>query len=227
MGTPQSPYKNRGPVETSSISTAIACSPPMPWIRIESAGSGGLVVKSEDGTARTYTGLVAGTVLRGPFSEITSMTCSKILYGDGEPPANTLGAMAPASTGALGSAKLSLAPADGAAPIVVGDNDPRLPGYWKTAATQTASWTVAIDTLYIVNATNTAGVATLPLIDATNDGHRAGMFNAGTTAAVWTPATGDACGGTAASNGTKAGPAAGVMGTLVANLATRRWIPLA
>ena len=53
------------------------------------------------------------------------------------------------------------------------------------------------------------------------------MFNAGTTAAVWTPASGDTVGGTAASNATLAGPAAGLMKTLVANLATRRWIPLA
>ncbi len=221
------PYPNRGPTEATSISTPLPFSPPMPWIHVESAGSGGLVVKSESGATKTYTNLPAGRVLRGPFSEITSMTLTRISYGDGNPPTSTLGTVAPGATGSLGAVKLSVAPADSGNPIAVGDNDPRLPGYWQTAATQTASWTVAIDTLYILNTTNTAAVATLPALAVGNDGHRVGMFNAGTTAGVWTPASGDCVGGTAASNATLAGPAAGVMKTLIANLATRRWIPLA
>jgi hypothetical protein len=227
MSQPRAPYANRGPVQYTSISSAVEFDPPIPWIHVESAGSGGLVVKSEDGTARTYTSLPAGRTLYGPFTEITSMTLARILVGDGKAPEDTLGTAAPAATGSLGAVKMSVAPADGANPIAVGDNDPRLPGYWKTAATQTASWTLDIDTLYIINTTNTAATATLPAISSSNDGHRVGMFNAGTTAAVWTPASGDTVGGTAASNATLAGPAAGTMKTLVANLAVRRWIPLA
>lgn len=87
MGKPQSPYANRGPIEYTSIASAVPFAPPIVWIQVVSAGSGGLVVKAEDGTARTYTGLVAGDVLSGPFSEITSMTCSKIRVGDGPVPA--------------------------------------------------------------------------------------------------------------------------------------------
>lgn len=112
----------------------------------------------------------------------------------------------------------------GLGPDLLGD---RGTGRYLTAATRTASFNVTLDVLEIVNATNTAATATLPAISATNDGHKASIFNAGTTAAVFTPASGDCCGGTAASNATVAGPAAGVMKTLVANLATRRWIPLA
>jgi hypothetical protein len=77
---------NRGPIEYSAISPAVTFNPPIQWIQVATAGSGGLVVKDEGGTSRTYTGLLAGQVLAGPFSEITSMTTSKILVGDGHAP---------------------------------------------------------------------------------------------------------------------------------------------
>ncbi len=221
------PVANRGPIPYSSLASPVAFDPPIQWVQVASAGSGGLVVKDEGGTARTYAGLTNGATLYGPFSELTSMTLSGILAGDGRAPTFAPSGFGAATTGALGTVEMSVAPAAAATPIAVGDNDPRLPGYWMTAVTQTASWSLAVDTLYILNTTNTAAVATLPAIANANDGHRVGMFNAGTTAGVWTPASGDCVGGTAASNATLAGPAAGVMKTLVANLATRRWIPLA
>lgn len=80
------PQANRGPIEYTTISSALTFSPPIAWIQIITAGSGGLVVKDETGTARTYTGLNAERPLVGPFNEITSMTCSKIMVGDGDPP---------------------------------------------------------------------------------------------------------------------------------------------
>ncbi len=86
MGLPTPPYPNRGPIEISSVSTAISYSPAIRWIQIVTAGSGGLVVKDEGGVSRTLTGLLAGQPLFGPFTEITSMTCSKILVGDGPCP---------------------------------------------------------------------------------------------------------------------------------------------
>lgn len=86
MGLTTAPYANRGPIEIASVSSAITYSPAIRWIQVISAGSGGLVVKDESGTARTYTGLLAGEVLFGPFLEITSMTLSKIRAGDGPAP---------------------------------------------------------------------------------------------------------------------------------------------
>jgi hypothetical protein len=245
MGLPLGNFPNRGPIEYTSISSAVAFDPPIAWIQVVTAGSGGLVVKSQDGTAQTYAGLVAGDIYYGPFNQITSMTCSKIRVGDGAvPPANPAlaatqvnGTTVPAG-GALttgnvlqvsGASALTYAPVNvgGGSDYVIGSLPATNQQRYSTAATQTASWTVAVDILYILNTTNTAATATLPAISSSNDGHVAAMFNAGTTAAVWTPASGDTVGGTAASNATKAGPAAGVMATLVANLATRRWIPLA
>lgn len=101
MGKAQAPYANRGPIEATSISTALAFSPPMPWIHVVSAGSGSIVIVSEDGNSHTLTGLVAGDVLLGPFAGITSMTLSKIRYGDGPPPASTAGVAVPSLTGSL------------------------------------------------------------------------------------------------------------------------------
>lgn len=90
MGQARGPFSNRGPVEVTSISTAITPSAPadvpINWIQIITAGSGGLVVKDEGGAARTYTGLLAGDTFYGPFAEITSMTVGKIRYGDGQAP---------------------------------------------------------------------------------------------------------------------------------------------
>lgn len=246
MGLPLGNFPNRGPIEYTSISAGgVAFDPPIAWVQVVTAGSGGLVVKSQDGTAQTYAGLIGGDVYYGPFNEITSMTCSKIRVGDGvvAPPnparasASVNGTTVPAG-GALttgnvlqvnGVASTTYAPVNvgGGSDYVTGSLPATNQQRYSTAATKTASWTVAVDILYILNTTNTAATATLPAIDTTNDGHIAAMFNAGTTAAVWTPASGDTVGGTAASNATLAGPATGVMKTLVANLATRRWIPLA
>lgn len=86
MGLLTAPYANRGPIEISSISSALTYAPAIRWIQVITAGSGGLVVKDESNTARTYTGLLAGEVLFGPFTEITSMTLGKIRTGDGPAP---------------------------------------------------------------------------------------------------------------------------------------------
>ncbi len=90
MTLARTPTANRGPIEYSSLASPVPfntdTNPPIAWIQVITAGSGGLVVKDEAGTARTYTGLNAERVLVGPFSELTSMTCSKIMVGDGPPP---------------------------------------------------------------------------------------------------------------------------------------------
>ena len=87
MGQPRKPFANRGPIEYTSLSSAVSfADQPISWIQVVTAGSGGLVVKSEDGTARTYAGLNAGDTYYGPFTELTSMTCSKIRVGDGVAP---------------------------------------------------------------------------------------------------------------------------------------------
>lgn len=88
MSLPQDPYRNRGPIEYTSVS-AVAFSPPIRWVQVITAGSGGLVVKDEGGASRTYTGLVSGEVLFGPFAELTSMTLSKIRVGDGPAPTSS------------------------------------------------------------------------------------------------------------------------------------------
>ncbi len=86
MGKPTAPYNNRGPIEITSVSTALTYDPPIRWIMVETAGSGGLVVKDEGGVSRTFTGLLPGRPIPGPFTEITSMTCTKIVAGDGPTP---------------------------------------------------------------------------------------------------------------------------------------------
>lgn len=87
MSIPQGPpRKNRGPIEYTSIPTAVSFSPAIGWVQVVSAGSGGLVVKDESGTSRTYAGLAAGDTYYGPFSELTSMTLTKLRVGDGTPP---------------------------------------------------------------------------------------------------------------------------------------------
>lgn len=90
MSKPKAPYSNRGPIESTSIPSPLPFSPPIVWIQIVTAGGGGLAVKTEDGAAQTYTGLLAGDVLPGPFAEITSTTCAKIRYGDGAPPTSAI-----------------------------------------------------------------------------------------------------------------------------------------
>jgi hypothetical protein len=119
-------FANRGPKPYTSIPSAVTFDPPVAWIHVESAGSGGLVVKTEDGTSQTYTSQPAGRTLYGPFKEITSMTLSRILVGDGKGPEDTSGTAAPAATGALGAVKMSTAASDTANPIAVGTNDARV-----------------------------------------------------------------------------------------------------
>lgn len=102
--------------------------------------------------------------------------------------------------------------------------DTYLHGHWKTAAAQTAPFTAAIDTLYAYVVSTAAWAITFPAISS-NDGHRIGVFNNGTTAAILTPNGNDAIGGTAASAATAAGPAAGVLTIYTANAATGRWLP--
>lgn len=165
MGKTYGPYLNRGPIEYTSVASPVtfgdsASSPPIPWIRVVTAGSGGLVVKAEDGTSRTYTGLRAGETLIGPFSEITSMTCSKIRAGDGPPPpadpassafselyTNATTAQAqvnvPLGTAILAAGTPMAAFADNAgasAPGVTLANSKAVGIRWNNFATQTAVW---------------------------------------------------------------------------------------
>src|SRR5262245_44588171 len=76
---------NRGPKPYTSISSAVDFTPPILWIQIITAGSGGLVVVDDSGTTQTYSGLTDERVLVGPFRQITSMTCSLIHVGDSVP----------------------------------------------------------------------------------------------------------------------------------------------
>lgn len=102
--------------------------------------------------------------------------------------------------------------------------DASLHGHFKTAAAQTALFSAAIDTLYAVVVATAAFAVTFPALGSSNDGHRIGIFNNGTTAATLTPTGSDAIGGTAASGATAAGPAAGVLSIYYANVATGRWL---
>jgi len=180
---------NRGPIDYTSISSAVTFVPPILWIMVISTGSGGLVVKDETGTSRTYAGLAAGDPpLVGPFTEITSMTCTKIRVGDSLPvptpekgssglngasvadlSSMTTGQVIRATgTDTLGAGAVNLANTAAVTGSLPATNQQT----WATAAAETGSWTVAIDTLNIHNTTNTAGVATLPAISASNDGRR-------------------------------------------------------
>lgn len=129
MSIPQiQPRANRGPVPVASISTALDFTGyPIQWVNVTSAGSGGLVVKDEAGTTQTYAGLAVGRTLYGPFTELTSMTLSGLLYGDGQAPETSAVATALASTtSALGGVKMSVAPASADSPTAVGTNDARV-----------------------------------------------------------------------------------------------------
>lgn len=130
MPIPQSPpLPTFGPIQISSISAAIEYpkTNPIAWVYVSAAGSGGLVVKDQTGTARTYSGLAVGKIINGPFTTLTSMTLSGLWYGSGEPPADIAVASALASTtSALGGVKMSVAPASADSPIAVGTNDARV-----------------------------------------------------------------------------------------------------
>jgi hypothetical protein len=237
MSKPQDPYANRGPVEVTSVSTAIKFSPPMPWIQIRSAGSGGLVVKSEDGTSRTFTNLLAGDVLRGPFSELTSMTVTRLWYGDGEPPTSTLaasstvnGASAPAGSGLTAGNVLQVTAATALAygPVNLAGGPNFVTGVAPlatTAAQQTTTFTAALDVLYQLALTS-AAVINLPALSGTEI-HKVHFFNPSGSAAVITPNTGTpdliaVSGGT--TGATAAGPTAGKMQTWVGMAAVNRWV---
>jgi hypothetical protein len=159
MSLATSPYANRGPIEIASISTALTYTPAIRWVQVISAGSGGLVVKDEGGVARTFTGLLAGQVLAGPFSEITSMTLTKILVGDGPapevfPPAVTAALTVDAlttqytipvdlSSAILAAGTPMAAWADNAgasAPGITLANSKAVGLRWNNFATQTAVW---------------------------------------------------------------------------------------
>ncbi len=130
MSLTQSPPEAAfGPIQISSISTAITASKanPINWVYVSSAGSGGLVVKDQGGTARTYSGLIVGDLISGPFTQLTSMTVAGLWYGSGPPPQNIAAATARASTtSALGGVKMSVAPASADSPTAVGTNDARV-----------------------------------------------------------------------------------------------------
>lgn len=85
MSLPQQPFKNRSRQFTSA-STATSFSPPIGWFQMMAAGD--ITMADEAGTAVAYTGLLAGQTVPGPFSAFTSTTSSKVLLGDGPPPAS-------------------------------------------------------------------------------------------------------------------------------------------
>ncbi len=99
-------FPNRGPIPYTSLAAPVDFFPPIGWVQVSSVGSGALVVKDESGTTQSYTGLVAGQTIYGPFKELTSMTLGGILAGDGTQapvlPLNAAG-QPPARMGAAGA----------------------------------------------------------------------------------------------------------------------------
>jgi hypothetical protein len=83
MSIPQPPFKNRSRVYTS-VPSAVVFSPAIAWIKVVNAGD--VVAKDEAGTAVTYAGVLAGDVIPGPFTELTSTTSTKLWLGDGPMP---------------------------------------------------------------------------------------------------------------------------------------------
>lgn len=241
MTLPQSPpLPAFGPIQISSISTPITASPtnPINWVYVSSAGSGGLVVKDQRGVARTYSGLTVDMIVPGPFTELTSMTLAGAWYGSGLPPsksdlsaAGLNGATVPAG-GALTTGNVLYVTAAGAlayGPVQLDGGTNYVTGvapWWATAATQTGTFTAALNTMYNLAVANTAAV-NLPAITASNDAQKVGFVNVGSTAAVLTPNGTQGIGGTAASSATAAGPVAGRQITYIANAALSRWLPLA
>lgn len=112
MGQSYAPYANRGPQQVTSIAAALTFNPPIVWIQVISAGSGGLVVKTEDGVSRTYSGLVNGQTIYGPFNELTSMTLTSMWIGDGVAPPPLVGAGASAPPAASLAPVLAIAVAN-------------------------------------------------------------------------------------------------------------------
>jgi hypothetical protein len=85
MGTPQSNFKNRNRDYTTSPATPITFGIPIAWVY--PVGAGDIVLKDEAGTAVTLanlTGYEGG--IAGPWSELTSFTCSQVRMGDASPP---------------------------------------------------------------------------------------------------------------------------------------------
>lgn len=85
MGTPRPQRPNRL-AEYTSADSAVPFSPPIEWVEVVSAGSGGLVLLDESGATRTLSNLTAGTVYVGPWGGMTSTTCARVRFGDGPPP---------------------------------------------------------------------------------------------------------------------------------------------
>ncbi len=96
MSDPRDPTKNRNTNYTSSPGSPVTFNPPINWFY--PVGAGNVVLKDETGTAVTFTSLTGYEGgIQGPFSVLTSFTCTRLMMGDGTPPA------APSPTGsALG-----------------------------------------------------------------------------------------------------------------------------
>lgn len=85
MSIPQQNKGNRNRDITASPGTPLTYSPPIAWLA--PVGAGNIVAKDEAGTAVTLTNLTGyeGGIV-GPWSELTSFTCSQVRLGDGTPP---------------------------------------------------------------------------------------------------------------------------------------------
>lgn len=91
------PAKNRSRVYTSSPVSPVKFPSPMSWFY--PVGAGNVVLRDEEGTAVTYTSLTGyeGGIV-GPFTELTSFTCTRVIMGDGPPPAPPTAAGAASGT---------------------------------------------------------------------------------------------------------------------------------
>lgn len=93
MALNRPPTKNRNEDRGVSPATPVTYAPPISWVM--PVGAGNITLKDEEGTAVTLTSLTGYEGgIAGPWSELTSFTCTRVRLGDGAPPGP------PAPTGA-------------------------------------------------------------------------------------------------------------------------------
>lgn len=195
MGVPVGPFKNRNRQYTS-ISAAETFNPPIGWIVIVGAGS--TVMVDQSGTSVTFTTDAAAPSLPmpGPFVSFTSTTATRVFAGDGAIPTLAVPASAvPSTTAAVGGVKLSVAPADAAAPIAVGTNDPRVCTVEVALPLVLTDGTMAESTIWIPGVVGTITGATLS--------HNANVTQSDTDYLTYTLGIRDGAGGAASTVASK------------------------
>lgn len=162
-GQAQGPQRIKEFTSISSADTTTFSAPSAmaEWVQIIGAGSTVLVDEQGNSTTITTDAAEPAAQLPGPWKAFTSTTATRVRLGAGKAPPIVVPASAvPGTTTALGGVKLSVAPADAAAPIAVGTNDGRMDYVAGTALTDTAATTVqraAIKTSFLLAGTMSQG----------------------------------------------------------------------